>query len=49
MSPDNPYVLKSYRYLRLVMVGLVVLLAASVTGDDQCVCHASILPDRRVS
>ena len=24
-------------------------LAASVTGDDQCVCHASILPDRRVS
>jgi hypothetical protein len=30
MSPDNPYVLKSYRYLRLVMVGLVVLLAASV-------------------
>ena len=35
MSPDNPYVLKSYRYLRLVMVGLVVLLAASVLIELQ--------------
>lgn len=35
MSPDNPYVLKSYRYLRLVMVGLVVLLAASVLIEMQ--------------
>jgi hypothetical protein len=30
MTTDDGYVLKSYRYLRLVMVGLVVLLAASV-------------------
>lgn len=35
MSPDNPYVLKSYRYLRLVMVGLVVLPAASVLIELQ--------------
>ena len=35
MTTDNPYVLKSYRYLRLVMVGLVVLLAASVLIELQ--------------
>ena len=30
MTPLNPYVLKSYRYLRLVMIGLVILLGVSV-------------------
>lgn len=30
MTPLNPYVLKSYRYLRLVMIGLVILLGISV-------------------
>jgi hypothetical protein len=35
MTTDNPYVLKSYRYLRLVMVGLVILLAISVLIEVQ--------------
>ena len=30
MTPLNPYVLKSYRYLRLVMIGLVIWLGVSV-------------------
>ncbi len=33
--PDNTYILKSYRYLRLVMVGLVLWLALSVLLELQ--------------